>query len=97
MKQRDKTFGTWLNKQMQKRGWSRADLTTQTISLHRPSKALDIPAQEIYGEVVELPHDPASDAWVKRMAHKVSLVPPSLRYLAERLIDALIEGEKPTR
>jgi transcriptional regulator with XRE-family HTH domain len=42
----------------------------------------------------KLPKSPDTDDWVDDMSHKLTLLSPGLRVVAERFIDSMLEGEE---
>jgi transcriptional regulator with XRE-family HTH domain len=65
-----------------------------TDVLTKIAHALRIPRKVILRVVDIMPPDPDEDPWVEEMSYKISLLSPSLRSVAERLIDSLAEGEE---
>ncbi len=107
-------FSDWLLSELAKRKWSQSDLAKHSkltkqaignyVSGRIPSrdaliviaKALKIPMDTIFDAVDgKVSKD---DAWVEEMNHKLSLLPPSSRGVAEKLLDALLdEGQEPVK
>jgi transcriptional regulator with XRE-family HTH domain len=53
--------------------------------------AFKIPPEEIFRVAGILPPKPNADEWLEEMNHKLSLLDPATRLIAEKLINALLE------
>ncbi len=88
---------------------NRSGLTKQAITnyvngripdktaINKIAAALKIPAEEVYRVAVGKPQSPDSDLWVNEMSHKLSLLTPGMRSVAERFINSMVEGEETAR
>lgn len=59
------------------------------------ARSLKIDTTSIYKAAGLLPQDAEDeDVWVDEMSHKLTLLPPGLRSVAERFINSMLEGEE---
>lgn len=64
-------------------------------TLEAIAKGLGIPPVLVFQKAGLLPPKPDSDEWVETMNHKMKLLPPSMRPIAEKLLNSLLEDVKP--
>jgi transcriptional regulator with XRE-family HTH domain len=108
----DNEFSKWLIAEMNRKGWSQADLarhsslTRQAIanyvagripdndSLIELARVFKTKPEMLFRIAQGLPANPDADPWVEEMSHKLTLLSPGLRAMAERLIISMVEGEE---
>jgi transcriptional regulator with XRE-family HTH domain len=64
-------------------------------SIEAIARAFKMPPEQVFRVAGLLPPKADADEWIEEQAHKMSLLTPGKRQMAERLIDALLEEDKP--
>lgn len=59
------------------------------------AKALRMPANVVYRVAGFLPPEAEADEMAEKLNHKINMLTPGARAIADRLIDALLEEDKP--
>lgn len=59
------------------------------------ASALKLPPEHVFRMAGLLPPKENADEWVEEMNHKMGLLNPAKRPMAERLLNALLEEDKP--
>ena len=57
--------------------------------------ALKLPPEQVFRAAGILPPQGDTDEWAEEMNHKMKLLPPSMRPIAEKLLNSLLEDVKP--
>jgi transcriptional regulator with XRE-family HTH domain len=64
-------------------------------TLEAIARAFKLPPEHVFRMAGLLPLKENTDAWVEEMNHKMGLLDPSKRPMAEKLLNALLEEDKP--
>lgn len=64
------------------------------FALQRIAKALKMPPEPVYRAAGLLPASADEDPWVEEMDHKLRQLSPSLRDVAGRFIDSMLQSEE---
>ena len=64
-------------------------------SIEAIARALKLPPEHVFRMAGLLPKKADADEWVEEMEHKISLLTPDKRPMAEKLLNALLEEDKP--
>jgi len=68
--------------------------TPDKYAIERIAIAFRLKPEEVYRVAMGKPANPDADPWVDDMSHKLSLLSPGLRGVAERFINSMLEGEQ---
>lgn len=63
-------------------------------SIERIARALKLPPEHVFSISIGKDPNEGDDPWAEEMTHKLTLLSPGLRDMAERLINTMIEGEE---
>lgn len=63
--------------------------------LRKIARALKLPAETVFRAAGKLDAEVGIDPWTEEMNHKMKLLPPSMRPIAEKLLNSLLEDVKP--
>ena len=64
-------------------------------TLEAIAHALKLPTKTVFRAAGILPPEPEADEMVEKLNYKISQLTPGARALAEKLLDALLEEDKP--
>ena len=64
-------------------------------SIEAIARAFKMPPEQVFRVAGLLPPKPDEDAWVEEQAHKLSLLTPGKRPMMSKLLDAMLEEDKP--
>ena len=64
-------------------------------TLEAIARGFGMPSVIVFQKAGLLTQQPVSDQWLEEMNHKIGLLSPSRRPMAEKLLDALLEEDKP--
>jgi len=64
-------------------------------SLNAIAHALKLPPEQVFRAAGLLPQKAENDDWIEEMSHKMKMLSPANRAIAEKLLDALIEEPQP--
>ncbi len=64
--------------------------------LKKIARAFKLPAETVFRAAGLLDAKPDTDDWVETMNHKMKLLPPAMRPIAEKLLNSLIEEPQPS-
>lgn len=64
-------------------------------SIEAIARALKIPQEQVFRAAGLLPKEDKDDTWVEEMNHKMKLLPPAMRPIAEKLLNSLLEDAEP--
>ena len=67
--------------------------TPDKYAIEQIAGAFRLKPEEVYRVAMGKPANPDADPWVDEMSHKLSLLSPGLRTVAERFINSMLEGE----
>lgn len=64
-------------------------------TLESIARGLDVPIEQVFRAAGILPPAPETDEMIESLNHKINALTPGARAIAERLLDALLEEDKP--